>query len=105
MRTRCTWIALVLLLLLCPSGMICGVDSLQAAEVANLQEELTNGLKATRPNETAFIAKVVRLVQKKRLPLAMVKSTFQWARKKQPAPYPYFEQGMRRRAARIGVRI
>ena len=76
-----------------------------AASVADLQEQLERGLLARRPVELAFIQRVVTLVQTGRLPLGMVKSTFQWARPKKPRPFPYFERAIRVRAAQIGVPI
>jgi hypothetical protein len=75
-----------------------------AQDIPDLQTRLERGLKATRPNEFAFIARVVRLVDDERLPLALVNSTYNWAVGKRP-PMPYFEQAMRVRAARIGVRL
>jgi hypothetical protein len=76
-----------------------------AAQVADLQDQLEAGLQTRRPAEIAFITRVVTLVRQDRLPLALVKSTFQWARPKKPRPFPYFERAMRIRAARIGVQI
>jgi len=75
-----------------------------AQDIPDLQTRLERGLKATRPNELAFIARVVRLVDDERLPLGLVNSTYKWAVGKRP-PMPYFEQAMRVRAARFGVRL
>lgn len=72
---------------------------------ADLKDELEAGLKARRPQEFQFIAKVVDMVNRKQLPLEMVRSTFIWARKKKPYPYPFFERALIQRAAKIGVRI
>jgi hypothetical protein len=76
-----------------------------AVQVADLQDQLEAGLQTRRPAEVAFITRVVTLVEQDRLPLALVKSTFQWARPKKPRPFPYFERAIRIRAARIGVQI
>jgi hypothetical protein len=75
------------------------------AEVADLQEQLEDGLKARLPREFEFIDRVVSLVQQGRLPLDLVKSTFQWARAKRPYPFPYFERGLRLRAAKLGITL
>ena len=77
----------------------------RGGEVASLKDQLEKGLRARRPEEFAFIAKVVSLVNEGRLPLSLVKSTFQWARRKQPYQMPYFQKALRIRAARIGVAI
>ena len=72
---------------------------------ASLKEELEVGLKARRPADFEFIATVVGKVALKELPLDLVKSTFQWARKKQPYPFPFFERGLRLRAAQKGISL
>lgn len=72
---------------------------------AELKDELEAGLKARRPEEFQFIARVVKLVEEGRLPLKLVRSTFVWARRKKPYPFPFFERAMIARAAQIGVQI
>ena len=72
---------------------------------ANLQEQLEKGLRARLPREFAFINRVVTMVEKGQLPLDLVRGTFDWARKKRPYPFPYFEQGLKKRAARIGIKV
>jgi hypothetical protein len=109
-RSPLSNVALTCLILTVATGLTSGLALLPpqpatAAQVADLQEQLEFGLKTRRPAEIAFIARVVTLVEQDRLPLALVKSTFQWARPKQPRPFPYFERAMRIRAARIGVQI
>ena len=75
-------------------------------QLPTLQQELEFGLRARRPNEFAFIQRVVSLVNRGDLPLVMVKSTFVWSRRKSPYfPFPYFERGLRLRARQIGVVI
>jgi hypothetical protein len=87
-------------------------DSLSAQppanELAELRDLLEVGLKARRPEEFRFIARVVALVGNERLPRPVVTSTYHWARKKagpRQYAYPYFERALRIRAARIGVRL
>ena len=48
------------------------------------------------------------MVEDDDLPMPLVKSTFQWARKKakyKNYPFPYFEFALRERARRIGIVI
>ena len=77
-------------------------------EVGDLKDQLENGLKARRPAELAFIAKVVTLVKTNKLPLPLVKSVFQWARErgaKTNYPFPYFERALKIRAKKLGIII
>ncbi len=75
-------------------------------EIETVQQTLEVGLKARRPQDFAFIAQVVRLVQMGRLPIEMIETTFHWSRRQHARyPFPYFEQGLRIRAQRIGVTI
>ena len=76
-----------------------------AITAANLEQTLKSGLKARRPVEFDFIKLVVDLVKSEQLPLALVQSTFLWARRKQPFPYPYFERGLRERATKQGITV
>ena len=89
------------------AGQQGAVDEIPAAgQVASLQEELENGLRAWRPQEFAFIAVVVGMVEGGQLPLSLVKGTFKWAiRKHSNYPFPYFERALRLRAARRGIEI
>ncbi len=75
------------------------------AQIAGLQDQLEKGLKARLPREFDFIERVVAMVKAKQLPYDLVQSTFMWARVKRPYPFPYFETGLRTRAARQGIKI
>jgi hypothetical protein len=56
--------------------------------------------------EFEFVDLVVQKVDNKQLPQDMVLSMLQYARKKRPnQPFPYFEAGMKQRAAAIGVQL
>jgi hypothetical protein len=81
---------------------------------ANLNETLRSVLKCRRPQEFAYVDLVTQKVQQGDLPLALVLSMMQWARKrarqeidagrrKTDIPFPYFQQGLKLRAAEIGV--
>ncbi len=70
-----------------------------------LQETLEKGLKVRRPQDFAFIKRVVALVKEGVLSERMVRSTFLWARRKTNREFQYFERGITLRAARRGIRI
>lgn len=70
-----------------------------------LQETLESGLKARRPEEFQFVRRVVAAVEQKRLPEPVVLSTFTWARKQRKYPFQYFEQAIKLRASKFGVRL
>jgi hypothetical protein len=81
-------------------------DSLRAegSGVASLRDTLRSGLRCRRPEEFAFVDLVVDKVDDKKIPESMVLSMFNYARDRRPKlPFPYFEVGMRKRAAAIGV--
>ena len=80
-------------------------SSAQTLAVQDLQELLEIGLKARRPVEFQFIARVVQLVEISALPRKMVEGTYLWSRRQSSRPFPYFERGLRTRARRIGVEI
>jgi len=69
----------------------------------DLQTSLEKGLKARRPVEFAFIASVVQMVDNGTLPKTLVETSFLWARKKRPYPFPYFEQSLKLQAQKIGI--
>lgn len=79
-----------------------------AANVADLKQQLESGLKARRPEEFAFIDKVVTMVGNDTLPLDLVMSTFLWTRKNPRAreyPFVYFQQALRVRAKKLGIDV
>ena len=70
-----------------------------------LAEQLKVLLKPRLPEQVEFIEMVVRKVEDKTLPRDLVESTMLWAQKKKPHPYPYFERGLRERAAMAGIEL
>jgi hypothetical protein len=68
----------------------------------SLKDQLEKGLKARRPQEFAFIARVAALVEQGKLPRKLVDSTFLWARSSRH-PFQYFERGLKVRARRLGI--
>lgn len=78
----------------------------QDRRVATLNDQLVAGLRATRPEQKEFIAKVVRAVDEKRLDHQLVSAVFVWSRRRwPPMPFPYFERAMRIEAAKRGVAL
>lgn len=81
---------------------------------ANLNETLRSVLKCRRPQEFAFVDLVTAKVDQGQLPKAMVLSMMDWAKRRatkeatggrrtNEIPFPYFQEGLRRQAAAIGV--
>jgi hypothetical protein len=69
----------------------------------DLKTSLEKGLRARRPVEFAFIASVVQMVDNGTLPQSLVETSFLWARKKQPYPFPYFQQSLKVQAQKMGI--
>lgn len=81
---------------------------------ATLNELLRSKLKCRRPQEFAYINLVTAKVDAGVLPPALVLSMMKWAcrraaeeieagRRSTDIPFPYFQEGLHRRAAEIGV--
>lgn len=85
-----------------PTQTVIGAGGL---EVAHLKDQLSAGLRARLPSEHQFIQRVTAMVEANELPMELVMSTFLWARRKRPYPFPYFERGLRTRAAKQGIQI
>jgi hypothetical protein len=77
-----------------------------AQQVPGLSETLRSVLKCRKPEEFAFVEVVVAKVNQGLLPLEMVLSMMKWAReRREDIPFPYFQEGIRKRAAAIGVTL
>ena len=74
-----------------------------AATGLTLKETLEKGLRARRPQEFRFVARVALMVEQGDLPERTVKNTFQWARKKPKHPFQYFERALIIQARKQGV--
>ena len=71
----------------------------------DLKTTLEKGLRCRRPEEFAFVEREVQLVDDGTLPEVLVRTTFGYARKKRPYPFPYFERILKLRAEQIGVTL
>lgn len=105
-----TWATLLGAVAGLPTGTPCYAvdsprDTVANGKRARLKERLEKGLKARRPEEFAFVAKVVRLVEMGTLPEAVVDGTFFWARSKRRYPFQYFQHALTIRAQRQGIRL
>jgi len=77
---------------------------------ANLNETLRAVLRCRRKIEFDFVDLVTQKVDQGMLPKTLVLSMMKWslerAREKgDKIPFPYFQEGLRRRAAEIGVTL
>ncbi len=72
---------------------------------ATFQEQLEKGLQPGDLRNSPSSRAVVVMVQQQQLPLDLVRSTFDWVHDKRPYPYPYFERGLKKRAARLGITV
>lgn len=76
----------------------------QSSPAATLDADtMKAALRTATPEENGFIDLVLNLVDGGTLPVAMVDSTFQWARQKPKHKFQYFKRGLTVRAARIGI--
>jgi len=76
------------------------------AKSLDLKEQLEKALKARRPSDYAFIAKVVKQIETGRLPRKLVDQTMGYARSKnQQYPFIYFEFALKKQAEKIGVSL
>ena len=101
---RCA--TLLCFLLLFSATLVISSRDAPGVDVADLKDQLKNGLRVRRPGDLAFIDTVVEQVEQGRLPLSLVKSTFQWARTKMTRyPFPYFAKALRIRAGKLGIKL
>ena len=101
------WTLLTACLISCPSTNTATAQTIEA-NVADLQDQLESGLRCRRPEEFAFVKKVVTMVGNDQLPLELVISTFQWTRKNPRAreyPFFYFQRALRERAKKLGITV
>lgn len=95
----------VCLTALCLLAACLGVSEAFGQE-PSLKDTLKNGLRARRPVEFQFVAKVATLTESGDLPKEYVLAAFDYARNRRPKfPMPYFEFIVRRKAEELGVSI
>jgi hypothetical protein len=62
-------------------------------------------LRTATPEEGGFVEKVVRLVDKGKLPRPLVDNTFDWARRKPQHRFQYFKQALTIQATKLGFSL
>jgi hypothetical protein len=68
-------------------------------------EKIKVALRTVTPDDEAFVDRVVAMVKEGKLPVDLVNSTLQWARKKQAYQFQYFKRAIILRAAKQGISI
>jgi hypothetical protein len=86
-------------------ALLAAVGSRTAAASSLDANTMKLTLHTATPEEEAFIDKVLRLVDKKTLPLEMVESTYLWAKKKPRNRFQYFQRALKLRAEELGIRL
>ncbi len=80
--------------------------STQPDRLANLKEQLTNRLRATRNDQKAFINHAVELVRQGRLNRSLVVALERYSlRRNSSYPFPFFERALRYESAKRGVAV
>jgi hypothetical protein len=103
---RRNWLATSLRTLATAALFVAGVKLAPAQQPVTLQDRLKAGLKCRKPEEFAFVATVAQFVEQGKLKPDLVLSTMRYAVEQRPDfPFYYFQYGLRRRAAAIGVDI
>lgn len=101
---RRNWLTAFLGLLGSALVISAGDSFAQEGKPVTLEDRLKAGLRCRRPEEFEFVELVVKFVAEGKLTTELVLGTQQWAVKQRPdAPFYYFQYGLRRRAAAIGV--
>jgi hypothetical protein len=89
------------------SRLVAGTSARQTRVDLNaLREQLTKGLKVTRPEEERFVNHIVMLVGKNKLPVSLVYAAFRWSRRRRPDyPFPYFASAIKALAKKNKIEI
>lgn len=77
-------------------------DASSAIKV-DLKTTLEKGLRCRRPQEFAYVAQVVEMVDSGELPEALVRNLYGWARRRGRYPLQAFQVALNRQAARLGI--
>lgn len=78
--------------------------TMSAPYVSTLQDQLVNGLRATRVEQQAFLKNIVQLHDQKTLDSRLINAVYRWSVRRQPQyPFPYFERAIRIESMKRGV--
>ena len=87
----------------------CGGPNTQFAHATetqiSLKARLEKDLKARRPQEFDFIARVVALVDTGKLPRKDVERIYLWARRQPERPFQHFQFAMQQVAEKLGIEL
>jgi hypothetical protein len=101
--------ATILAILLCCGAMPTSswsADTPPQTGNAPLAERLKTGLRVQLPGDEAFCDRVATLVATGRLPVKLVDATYIWSlQRAKKYPFPAFQQALRLKAAKLGIRI
>ena len=83
-----------------------GDEPAETRTAASIEDRLTIGLKARRPEDVAWLERVAGMVREGRMPAKVVDSTYLWAlRRRQAYPFPSFRRALELQADRLGIEI
>lgn len=85
------------------TGWAQGLSSANPAIKVDLRTTLEKGLRCRRPQEFAYIATIVDMVESGELPETLVRNLYGWARRRQGYPLQSFQIALSRQAARLGI--
>lgn len=80
-------------------------DRATAGSISLDADKIKAVLATAKPEEDGFVDRVVAMVEKGKLPVSLVDSTLQWARKKPTFKFQYFRRALIVRAAQLGIEI
>lgn len=101
--------ALVGAAVVCAACLTASISRAQGASPSNpaikvdLKTTLEKGLRCRRPQEFAYVAAVIEMVDSGELPETLVRNIFGWARRRQGYPLQAFQFALQRQAARLGI--
>ncbi len=81
------------------------VQSARAATVNLDAPTIKAALRTATPEDQGFVEKVVRLMDKGKLPRPLVETTFDWARRKDRHRFQYFKEALTIQAAKLGLSL
>ena len=86
------------------SAAIIAADRAAAATALDA-EKMKAALVTAKPEENGFVDRVVAMTKQGQLPVSLVESTFQWARKRPQYRFQFFKRALIVRAAKIGINL
>lgn len=78
----------------------------QGDQIASLEDQLINRLRATEEQQRGYIRRIAMLVRQGQLEPRLVVAVYRYSIRRYPAyPFPYFERAMRYEAGKRGVSL